>query len=275
MNSFYPFFVVALTMVFSSSSFALTPFKSPDFSPLCETDLSQIYFYGINLPEQNSELKMFVWNTKKFEDKAAFEDLKTNAGNSDIVFLQEAAHSRDFQSAMTNSLSKHRHGFYPSFCDDANYVYGVQISTKLPSTDEAIWPSPDSEPFSTIHKISGYSQVEWNGIKIHLINTHALNFNPGGKFKEQIYDLYEKISKLEGPIIWAGDFNTWVPMRRKYLLQTADAMGLTHVLPNNDYRKLKLDHVFYRGLNLKSATIVPLTTSDHFAISLEFTKQDD
>lgn len=275
MNSFSSLFVIALAMVFSLPGFAATKWVVPDYSELCDTDLSQIFFYGLNTPSTNDKLKMFVWNTKKFENTVAFRDLKTHAENSDIVFIQEAAHSRNFQTAMIQALPEHRHSFYPSFCDDSKFVYGVQISTKLNSNQEELWPSPDTEPFSSIRKMSGYSQIEWNGIQIHLINTHALNFNPGGKFKEQINDLYEKIRKLDGPIIWAGDFNTWVPMRRKYLLETADALGLKHAIPDNDNRKLKLDHVFYRGLDLKSAKIIPLTTSDHFAISVEFTKHPD
>ena len=281
-NSISTLFVVALAMAFTTSVFAASKMSDasdvlnapPDFSDLCSTDLSNVHFYGLNLTPDNHELKMFVWNTKKFENLNAFADLKTHAETSDVVFIQEAAHSRDLQSAMIENLPTHRHAFFPSFCDDYNYVYGVQISTKLNSADEVRWPSPDTEPFSTIRKMSAYSLVEWNGIKIHLINTHALNFNPGGKFKEQIYDLYLKIRQLEGPVIWAGDFNTWVPMRRKYLFSLADDLGLAHVLPENDTRKLKLDHVFYRGLKLKSAQIIPLKTSDHFAISLEFTKPE-
>lgn len=272
MNSFYPIFVIAFVMAFSSIGFSFSFFKKTDHSELCETELSQIYLYGEARPEQQNVLKLFVWNTKKFEDTDAFTDLKTHAENSDIVFIQEAAHSKAFENAMVRSLPTHQHEFYPSFCDDSRIAYGVQIATKLNSSDQVRWPSPDTEPFSSIRKMSGYSQVEWNGLKIHLINTHALNFNPGGKFKEQIDDLFEKIRELEGPIIWAGDFNTWVPMRRKYLFETANALGLTHARPSEDHRKLKLDHVFYRGLDLKAAQIIPLTTSDHFAISVEFSK---
>lgn len=279
MNLKNRYLVIILTLVSSSPLLGAlkmqepgsAPQTSPDFSEICETDLSQVYFYGSKSPQENSPaLKLFVWNTRKFENLNAFDDLKIQAETADVVFIQESAHSRDLQTTMLARLPNHRHGFYPSFCDDDHFVYGVQISTRLKSESEKLWPSPDSEPFSSIHKMSGYSLVEWNGIKIHLINTHALNFNPGGKFKEQIDDLFEKIRYLEGPVIWAGDFNTWVPMRRNYLFETAEALDLTHVVPENDNRKLKLDHVFFRGLKLKSATIVPLKTSDHFAISVEF-----
>lgn len=256
------------------SDFISNIFKAePDSSIICQSDMNQVFSFGQSQPKSNSEtLKLFVWNVAKYKKSEALHDLFGLAADSDIIFVQEAAHSTAYQNAFEAALPSHIHQFYQSFCDKYSIAFGVQISTSLISAAVDRWPSPDTEPFSTIRKMSGYSYVEWNGQKIHLINTHALNFNAGGKFERQIDDLFEKIKRLEGPIMWAGDFNTWIPLRKNYLFSKAAQMGLLHVEPGNDNRKLVLDHIFYRGLNLKSSNLIEMDNSDHEAIITEFTR---
>jgi endonuclease/exonuclease/phosphatase (EEP) superfamily protein YafD len=258
--------------VFAGIFVSKTSNPDQDSSSLCKTDLDQVYSYGtVHQKPPTENLKLFVWNVAKFKESKALDDLFNLASASDVIFLQEATHSTVYQAAFEEKLETHAHHFYPSFCDKKAMAFGVQISTSLNTINLDRWPSPENEPLSTIKKMSGYSLVEWNNDKIHLINTHALNFNAGGKFERQIDDLVEKIKQLEGPLIWAGDFNTWIPLRKNYLFSKAAELGLIHIDPEDDHRKLILDHIFYRGLNLKMARMIDMDNSDHDAIVAEFT----
>lgn len=72
-------------------------------------------------------------------------------------------------------------------------------------------------------------------------------------------------------MIWAGDFNTWSTKRMRQLEIVASSLGLEWVIPENDRRFLKLDHILYRGMMPRYAEVRhDVTTSDHFPIFAEF-----
>lgn len=98
-----------------------------------------------------------------------------------------------------------------------------------------------------------------------------MNFNFGTPFLRQIQTVYEAIKDHEGPMIWAGDFNTWSKKRFIELRKITELLGLEWLEPENDRRFLKLDHILYRGIIPKYATIGSnVKTSDHFPIFAEF-----
>ena len=241
---------------------------------VCETDLATPFSYGQARSGHSTEtLKLLVWNVLKFKRDGVLTDLQALGAVSDLTLMQEGAYSIDLEKDLLGILPNFQQVFYPSFCDDSQTAFGVQINSKFSVSQAQNWPAPDAEPFSTIHKMTGYAQVMWNGEIVHVINTHALNFNAGGPFERQIDDVYEKIKDLKGPVIWAGDFNTWnfwSDGRLEYLVAATEDLGLKQVEFKEDTRKLKLDHIFYRGFKLKNSAIVPVSTSDHNALVVEF-----
>ncbi len=74
-----------------------------------------------------------------------------------------------------------------------------------------------------------------------------------------------------GPMIWAGDFNTWSRSRKKFLEDIAYELWLTWLQPNNDTRFLKLDHVLYRGIEPTYAEVITsIWSSDHYPVIAGF-----
>jgi len=119
---------------------------------------------------------------------------------------------------------------------------------------------------------------------------HCLNFERWGtlKFGAQLAALKALMATHKGPILLAGDFNTWNQRRLRLVTALARELQLTEVgefsgaLTTGDHqstvvnwllgidRTLALDRVYYRGLSPLSATVLPLTSSDHRALQVTF-----
>ena len=128
------------------------------------------------------------------------------------------------------------------------------------------------------------------GARLLAVNVHCLNFERWGtlKFHAQLTALQARMAKHTGPILLAGDFNTWNQRRLRLVTELARDLQLREVgefsseLKTGDRqsavlnwllgidRTLPLDRVYYRGLSPLSATVLPLTSSDHRALQVTF-----
>ncbi len=234
-------------------------------SVLCneQSKADQISFSNSIVSRGPSDLvTVFSWNGQKFQDSQYFYDVKKFSTTSDIIMIQEAMHSAGWQAAFASHMSM-SFSFHKSFCDFDNLATGVMTAARYQLEEPLTLTSPGTEPGSFTPKVSGYSTVTINNKKVHLINTHALNFNTGRDFEQQIEQLADFISKLNGPIIWAGDFNTWSPGRKAFLNMHAAKLGLIHLVPSVEPRLLILDHIYVRGFTPVSAEIIEMDSSDH------------
>jgi endonuclease/exonuclease/phosphatase (EEP) superfamily protein YafD len=75
------------------------------------------------------------------------------------------------------------------------------------------------------------------------------------------------LSKHQGPLIVAGDFNTWNDERMAVVDSIASSIDLKAVTLSENYRSTVFGHnvdpIYYRGLELIKALSVKMTTSDH------------
>lgn len=253
---------ILLTLVLAAAQV-----KADDVSVLCAQDqVRQISFSQTVTPRPNptNDVNIILWNAHKLEDKNFFYDLKKLSENADLLVVQEAIHTEAWQRAFSSHMP-FDFSFNKSFCwnDTAN---GVLTASRFPLKNNLAILSPGVEPGSFTHKVSGYSQMIVNGTLVHVINTHALNFNVGFAFEEHIDQLAKFISQSKGPVIWAGDFNTWNSLRFDYLSEKAKTLGLTHVKPASDNRFLVLDHIYVKGFTAVSAEVLGLKSSDHYPL---------
>ena len=246
--------------------------RTYDSSYLCESTNNQLS-YGSQPQQKNSEIiTLTTWNAHKFDDPQFFIDLKRISALNDIIFIQEALHSSGWQKAFTSHMPEFDWSFHKSFCT-ADMATGVLTGARYPQIPAKTIVSPGKEPVSFTPKVSGVSLVEISGRRVLLINTHALNFNLGSDFEDQVDQIIQLISETQLPVIWAGDFNTWNSGRRSYLFNMAMSVGLDPLIPLDDQRKLKLDHVLVRGFKaLKAEVLNQFKSSDHFPVkvTLEF-----
>ncbi|MEQ1722596.1 MAG: endonuclease/exonuclease/phosphatase family protein [Pseudobdellovibrio sp.] len=236
---------------------------------------NQLSFSSHVLTSRDSqEFSLITWNAHKLADDQFMPDLVNLAQNADIIFIQEAMHEANLQNDFTSKFSMH-FSFHKSFCNGDKEATGVMTATRYEMDKSTTIVSPDTEPFTFTPKVSGYSVIEIPEVgKVHLINTHGLNFNTGSKFERQMNHLAEFIKTLDGPVIWAGDFNTWTGGRKDHLLAKTKSLGLSHLKPSQDKRNLKLDHVFARGLEVIDVNILnEYKSSDHLPIKVTFKKK--
>lgn len=239
-------------------------------SVLCESDQgdSLVRFSESIIPLNKSTIEVLTWNVLKFKRENSFSDFSNLAAKTDIAFIQEAIHTIELQTKTAKSISMDW-SFFKSFCREYG-ASGVQIGTRFPQFQAEALLAPALEPVVNTPKVTGFSTVEISGRKILLINVHGLNANKGLDFEKHMDQIYEIAAKFEGPIIWAGDFNTWNPSRMAYLKNKGQALGMALLVPETDKRKLKLDHILVRGFKAKSVKILDTyVSSDHWPVRAE------
>jgi len=106
-------------------------------------------------------------------------------------------------------------------------------------------------------------------------NIHSINFTFGSsKYKEQISALQRVIQQHSGPVIVAGDFNSWSEHRMQIITQFKNDLSLSS-LPYQNHNRTQIfgkaiDHVFYRELSATKVETPQLTSSDHNPIIVTF-----
>jgi endonuclease/exonuclease/phosphatase (EEP) superfamily protein YafD len=125
----------------------------------------------------------------------------------------------------------------------------------------------------TRHRFAGSST------SLVVANVHAVNFTLGtSRLRAQLEAVAGVLTQHDGPVILAGDFNTWSTARRRAVEAIALRLGLHAVSPEPDERSRFLgehvDQMYYRGLLPSSAMAIPVRTSDHNPVSAVFRLAD-
>jgi endonuclease/exonuclease/phosphatase (EEP) superfamily protein YafD len=216
------------------------------------------------------------WNMYKARKRGWLEDLTMLAADADFVLLQEAVLHGDkphpfhvtsgFEWVMGQSFAYQSRGI----------TSGVKTGSRIAAIKRHMIRSQDREPLIGLHKTivaTEYDILNTAG-NLLLLNIHAVNIVSSRKFSRQIDQLMSLMDLHKGPIVLAGDFNTWNVKRRSIL---AKAVGQHHLMrvpvaaPQWRHLNQVLDHIFYRGLTLKSAAaLLHIRSSDHIPLRVEF-----
>ena len=220
----------------------------------------------------NGELNVLVWNIYKQNRPNWHASLQTLVEGKQLVLLQEAS--------MTPELLH--------WIED-NQWFGSQVDAfKAFDTTAGVlnlsYDTPDLacaytelEPWLGLPKSALYATYPLtNGQSLAVVNIHAVNFTYGTvEYQRQLDTLVTELLNHQGPIIVAGDFNSWSDARLSVMKQALDKIGVTEVTYQVDNRTqfvtgLPLDHVFYRDLVLQKAEAPITDASDHNPIEVSF-----
>ena len=247
-------------VVFASHVFAA------DVSELCSPNAENLISFDNQItsrPSVSDEITVLSWNAHKYANSRYFTDLKKLAEAADLIMLQEVLHTTGWQSRFLESIP-FAFTFFKSFCTNRDEATGVQTGARFNLQNNFNLVSPGREPVTNTPKVSGISRVEISGHgSVLMVNTHALNFNTGNSFERQMDQIATYIAAESGPVIWAGDFNTWNNSRQKYIDRKTRELGFVNVNPVNDDRTQKLDHIYVRGFTVVNAEVLKQTSSDH------------
>lgn len=210
-------------------------------------------------------IRVVTWNIHKEADSGWDRDLARFVKDNDLVLLQEATLVPALRAVierpgMTWTMAS---SFSRDDRDIGVLTAGVvtPVSRCTARIDEPLLRLPKSA-------VVTWFPLAGTDATLAVVNVHAINFSLSlGAYREQMAALGEALAAHRGPIVFAGDMNTWTDARRQAVEDVTRHLGLTEVTFRDDKRKLffghELDHIYVRGLDLVQSTALPVTSSDH------------
>ena len=217
-------------------------------------------------------LNVVTWNIQKAGALQAWAfDFVELTMPVDLMLVQESMQNYVVEDAI-KKIPDFNFTMATSFLVDDYTPTGVMTGARANPLESHYLRSPDTEPIANTPKmaLAQTFALEGSTEKLLVVNVHAINFVFRPAFTRQVNQIIKRIENHVGPVLLAGDFNTWSPARWEVLSEAAAAVGLKHVPVPSDHRFLQLDHIFVRGIKVKSVTLLDsVHTSDHFPLRAE------
>ncbi|STO94068.1 Uncharacterized protein conserved in bacteria [Haemophilus pittmaniae] len=210
--------------------------------------------------------KLLSWNIHKGQDAGWQKDLQRLSAEQDFVLLQEATPQQSLQQFSSSLFA-------------SAFAYKAQSSgVKTFAKSAPQWYCADSlpEPWIQIPKVgSAMAFPLQNGQTLLVVNLHLINFELKlVNYRKQLEQIFTLVGRHQGPMIVAGDFNSWRGKRVDFLNRLMAQYDL-HAVPLQSDQRVRflgqpLDHVFSRGVQILTANVLAVKSSDHNPILLEF-----
>lgn len=221
------------------------------------------------------KFSIIIWNIFKATKKNWEKNFYNITKDYDFILLQESFTipkfnkeiSRFKESNIVHAIAfSHTHTGADSGVMTISKAMPIQNEVVISQKNEPIINSPKAT-LVQLYKIA-------TGQKLLLINIHAINFVKREYLFSQLNKLGEIISKHQGPVIIAGDFNTWKRGMIKFLNQFAERYNLKEARFSKDIRKkfrgFPLDHFLSRGMSIEKAEVLKDgNSSDHLPLSIK------
>ncbi len=234
---------------------------------------------SLNSGAQNSatslnpqHISLINWNIYKAQGENWAEDFKTLIRGQNLVLIQEALNQPEVIAPLQHQQPwwQLNNAFYYN-----GHATGVLTASSTPAifgcglrTIEPLIQTPKTVLIN-LYPIAGSSQ------RLLVANLHGINFTPGTEtYAEQIREMSSMIEQHSGPLIIAGDFNSWSDARNEVVDAMVEKLSLKG-LAYTSHNRVKvfghaLDHVFYRGLDIISEETLEVSSSDHNPIRVSF-----
>ncbi len=216
------------------------------------------------------------WNVYKGRKAGWAQDLQRLIREADVVLLQEAHLTEQMLDVLRRSQ------FNWSLATAFRYR-GAEagVLTAGRADLQGICMQRFREPVINTPKTSLLTRFTLSdGGQLVVANLHAINFTTDSEpFLASWQELEAILKPHAGPLIVAGDFNTWSAERQAVVVNTARRMGLDPVHFPSDKRTRvfdrAIDHVYYRGLVTVAATVYAVKSSDHNPMRVTFKRAGD
>ncbi len=213
---------------------------------------------------------ILVWNMFKGAKVNWLKDFQDLSNGKEILILQEVFTSKKMIQGFSETKD-FNYVFATSFMDTSLQMKrnGVATAAKQISKKSSWQRSFYREPVIKTPKMTLFTKYKLAGIEEELLvgNIHAINFVSNKKFKHMIADAAQLLAKHKGPVIFGGDFNTWTKKKTRTMNRIMTGIGFKAVQFSVDFRKKflgkTLDHIWVKGLNVKSAVAPVYPGSDH------------
>jgi endonuclease/exonuclease/phosphatase (EEP) superfamily protein YafD len=220
----------------------------------------------------SNSISLLNWNAYKGSGKNWAADFEQLSQAKDIITLQEAR--LDDHLHQTLDTLKLYWNLTTAFLYN-NLNVGVLTAARVPPISRCSIYS--KEPIIQLPKtlIVNLYPLSDSEHQLLVANIHSINFTFGtNKYKEQITALQRVIQQHNGPVIVAGDFNSWSDRRMQIITQFKNDLSLSS-LPYQDHNRTQIfgnaiDHIFYRDLSPTNIETPEVNSSDHNPIIVTF-----
>lgn len=213
------------------------------------------------------ELVAVSWNIHKRAGARFEAELSRHARDADLVLVQESTEPGSVRAlpafvAQVVTFRRRR---------DGRPTGVATASTVVPLDSTPRW-AVDREPLSRTPKSALLSTFAMPGQTLLVVNVHAINFRPAAALGRQLQPLGAVIDAHDGPVLVAGDLNTWGRGRRRVVLEFVRVHGLDVVSFGDDAPRL--DWMLTRGLTTRAASVLRSEVSDHDALRARLRSTD-
>ncbi len=228
-------------------------------------------------------LRVLVWNILKARRRDFHADFSRLCADRDLVLLQEAVLNAPSDALFADQQLEWI--MARSFRDVRSGVeHGVKTGCTATAVSREVFRSTHCEPVVQTHKLLLATRYRLqnsspgkpdSACMLLVLNIHAINFVRLSQYREQLSQVERALTGHTGPVILAGDFNTWSTRRRESFFALADGTSLVEARLQRRGRlghlAMNLDHVFYRELHLRDAvSLGHVRSSDHPPIMATF-----
>ncbi len=229
---------------------------------------------------KSDSINVLVWNIKKTQMSPWKTEFSEYSKGKDLFLIQEAYDNDRFLDTI-KSYEGHRWDMGKSFTytRHQNHATGTMVGSTAEPEEVIVTHTTDHEPITNTPKSLTYAKYGLEGTdkSLLVISVHAINFREFGPFKRNMLQAKAEIDKHDGPVLFAGDFNTHHKFRTNYLMGLMRDLKFTTIKFVNGHQRMRfkvtgsiLDHGFVRGLTVKSAEVLGKAMgSDHKPMVLE------
>ncbi len=234
---------------------------------------------GAPMPIQSAALNadrfsVTSWNIHKGRLNGWDKDLDHLNQQSDLLLLQEAHLVPGFKDWLEQRSLDWDWAMAHAFTLSGTWS-GVLTGGKIPQLSPCA--QRIHEPYLRLPKtvLISYFPLQGHNELLLVANIHGVNFTLGSSdLAAQLQAVQEVMDKHAGPIILAGDFNTWSDARMNVVKQLATSHNLQAVTfqrrqPAGHFGR-QLDHIYYRGLIPLHSRVTEVKSSDHHPLTVIF-----
>ncbi len=220
-----------------------------------------------------SEFSVLIWNIYKGgKGQKFYREAKEIFPRYDLILLQETVFGGQLEEFLANEFS---HQEERAISWGRN---GVATLSTASATEVFPMKTKGREFFVFTPKASLATIYQMEEAELLVINIHMINFRETRAMESQLDQYSDLLERHKGPIIVAGDFNTWSAGRidavdkflTSYGLKEIDFADSKGADPRAKFAVGVLDRLYTRGLKVLNAEVFHKSrSSDHYPFAVD------
>nr|WP_255216419.1 endonuclease/exonuclease/phosphatase family protein [Pseudenhygromyxa sp. WMMC2535] len=217
-------------------------------------------------------LRVLVWNVFKGKRRSFGPRFGELARDRDLILAQELVFEDSTRALLDAYEGEWATATSFRYARRGGVGTGLGTAARASSLRVRALQTLGREPFTRTPKLALFTEYRLGPSPdktLLVANVHAINFAGFENFRDQLRRIEAAVGEHRGPVLLAGDFNTWTTRRLRRLEELTRGLDLAPVEFADDRRTTPLDHAFVRELDVLDGRVHHGRASDHAALSFE------